>query len=110
MKPTRILILLSMVLLVLLLLVPVAAADQRAMVVASGTAAGDTLDPSTMDFKIRAFAPGSGELWLHAEGATNWAGTHTAEVLLVETAPGGPDHPGRRAGVLAADPLPGRDH
>lgn len=93
MKPTRILILLSMVLLALTLFIPAAAAEPRAMVVASGTAVGDTgtQEPPTMHFKIRAFAPGSGTLWLHAEGATDWAGTHAAEVLAVETAPAGPD-------------------
>jgi hypothetical protein len=91
MKPTRILILLSMVLLALLLFVSAAAADQGTMVVASGTAVGDTQGPSTMDFKLRAFAPGSGELRMHVEGATDWAGTHTAEVLQVETGPAGQD-------------------
>jgi len=91
MKPTRILILLSMVLLALILFVSAAAAKPRTTVVASGTAAGDTLAPSTMHFKIRASAPGGGELWIHAEGATDWAGTHTAEVLQVQTAPAGTD-------------------
>jgi hypothetical protein len=88
MKPTRILILLSMVFFVLLLFVSAAAAEPRGMVVGAGKAVGP--DTATMDFRIRAFAPGSGELWMHVEGASRYAGTHTAQITQVgvQTIPG----------------------
>ncbi len=70
------------------------------MVVAAGTAVGCAPDPCTMDFRIRAFAPGSAELWLHVEGETELAGTHTAEVVLVETCAAGPDPGAERSGVV----------